>query len=99
MRIKLVVALAALVVVVSTVLASYLIIQQDRQAHYGLYKGMTYEQVVQQLGQPVDDIGVNIHVYVWESTRIYATFSISDNRLIAAIQVLPDGQLRTLVEP
>ncbi len=92
------IALTALVVA-STVLVSYLMIQHDRQTHYGLYKGMTYQQVVQQLGQPVDDIGINIHVYVWEGSQIYATFSLLDNRLIAAIQVLPDGQLRTLVEP
>ncbi len=86
-------------VVTSMVLASYLITRYDRQAHYGLYKGMTYQQVVQLLGQPVKDVGVGIHVYVWESSQIYATFSLYDSRLIAAVQVMPDGQLRTLVEP
>ena len=80
-------------------IAGYLTFQGQVIHHSELYQGMSYEQAVQHLGQPVDDIGVNIHIYVWESSRIYATFSLLDNRLIAAIQVLPDGQLWTLVEP
>lgn len=63
-----------------------------------LQKGMSYNDVVRQLGDPDDEIGSGTYVYVWQEadgTRI--TISFLNDRLVSAIKVLSDGSQETLV--